>query len=56
MSAFDRSRIVIESGPFVRAYLQAIQRGTKSVALCRRAPLTLWTVQDALRRLSEPAW
>src|SRR6202789_4417000 len=27
---YDRSRIVIESGPFVRAYLDAIRRGTKS--------------------------
>src|ERR1700729_128055 len=28
---YDRSRIVIESGPFVRAYLDAIRRGTRSV-------------------------
>ena len=27
---YDRSRIVIEAGPFVRAYLEAIRRGTKS--------------------------
>jgi segregation and condensation protein A len=49
---FDRSRIVLEPGPFVRAYLQAIQRGTKSSTYTPR-PLTLWTVQDALRRLAE---
>jgi segregation and condensation protein A len=49
---FDRSRIVLEPGPFVRAYLQAIQRGTKSSTYTPR-PLTLWTVQDALRRLAD---
>ena len=30
---YDRSRIVIEAGPFVRAYLEAIRRGTKSIYL-----------------------
>jgi segregation and condensation protein A len=49
---YDRSRIVIEAGPFVRAYLEAIRRGTKSSPYTPRA-LTLWTVQDALRRLSD---
>ena len=49
---YDRSRIVIEAGPFVRAYLEAIRRGTKSTAYTPRA-LTLWTVQDALRRLAD---
>jgi segregation and condensation protein A len=49
---FDRSRIVIEAGPFVRAYLEAIRRGTKSSTYTPRA-LTLWTVQDALRRLAD---
>nr|WP_294505665.1 ScpA family protein [uncultured Rhodopila sp.] len=49
---FDRSRIVLEPGPFVRAYLQAIQRGTRSSTYTPR-PLTLWTVQDALRRLAD---
>jgi segregation and condensation protein A len=48
---YDRSRIVLESGPFVRAYLEAIRRGTKTVQYRPRA-LTLWTVQDALRRLA----
>jgi segregation and condensation protein A len=48
---YDRSRILIEPGPFVRAYLDAIRRGTKSSPYVPRA-LTLWTVQDALRRLA----
>ncbi|HET6307863.1 MAG TPA: segregation/condensation protein A, partial [Rhodopila sp.] len=57
---YDRSRILIEAGPFVRAYLEAIRRGTKSQTYTPR-PLTLWTVQDALRRLenlvgSVPEW
>jgi segregation and condensation protein A len=49
---YDRSRIVIEAGPFVRAYLDAIRRGTKTTPYTPR-PLTLWTVQDALRRLAD---
>jgi segregation and condensation protein A len=49
---YDRSRIIIEPGPFVRAYLDAIRRGTKSSPYTPRA-LTLWTVQDALRRLAD---
>jgi segregation and condensation protein A len=49
---YDRSRIVIEAGPFVRAYLDAIRRGTKATTYSPR-PLTLWTVQDALRRLAD---
>jgi segregation and condensation protein A len=49
---YDRSRIIIEAGPFVRAYLQAVQRGTRSSPYVPR-PLTLWTVGDALRRLAE---
>ncbi|HEY4173916.1 MAG TPA: ScpA family protein [Rhodopila sp.] len=49
---YDRSRIIIEAGPFVRAYLDAIRRGTKSAHYTPRA-LTLWTVQDALRRLAD---
>ena len=57
---YDRSRIIIEAGPFVRAYLDAIRRGTRSTTYSPR-PLTLWTVQDALRRLrdlvgSVPDW
>ena len=49
---YDRSRILIEPGPFVRAYLIAIRRGTKSSPYKPRA-LTLWTVQDALHRLAD---
>jgi segregation and condensation protein A len=49
---YDRSRIMIEAGSFVRAYLEAIRRGTKSSPYVPRA-LTLWTVQDALRRLAD---
>ena len=48
---YDRSRVIIEAGPFVRAYLDAIRRGTKTTPYAPRA-LTLWTVQDALRRLA----
>jgi len=48
----DRSRVVLEAGPFVRAYLVAIRRGTRSSPYQPR-PLTLWTVQDALRRLAD---
>lgn len=49
---YDRSRILLESGPFVRAYLEAIRRGTKS-ATYKPRPLTLWTVKDALGRLAD---
>jgi segregation and condensation protein A len=49
---YDRSRIIIEAGPFVRAYLDAIRRGTRSTPYVPR-PLTLWTVRDALRRLAD---
>ena len=49
---YDRSRIVIDAGPFVRAYLEAVRRGTKSATYTPR-PLSLWTVQDALRRLAD---
>ena len=49
---YDRSRILIEAGPFVRAYLEAVRRGTRSATYKPRA-LTLWTVQDALRRLAD---
>lgn len=49
---YDRSRVVLEPGPFVRAYLDAIRRGNKAVNYAPR-PLTFWTVQDALRRLAD---
>jgi segregation and condensation protein A len=48
----DRSRIILEAGPFVRAYLEAIRRGTRSATYKPRA-LTLWTVKDALSRLAD---
>jgi segregation and condensation protein A len=47
----DRSRIVIEMGAMIRAYLAAVRRGTKATPYRPRS-LTLWTVQDALRRLA----
>lgn len=49
---YDRSRVVIEAGPFVRGYLEAVRRGTRSSRYAPRT-LTLWTVQDALGRLAE---
>jgi len=49
-SEVDRTRLVLEPGAFVRAYLAAIRRGTKATRYQPRA-LTLWTVQDALHRL-----
>jgi segregation and condensation protein A len=56
----DRSRLVVDMGTFVRSYLQAVRLGTKAT-LYRPRALTLWTVQDALRRLglllgSLPDW
>jgi segregation and condensation protein A len=50
--AYDRSRIVIEAGPFVRAYLAGIRRGARTTPYTPR-PLTLWTVQEALQRLAD---
>ncbi|HET8997330.1 MAG TPA: ScpA family protein [Acetobacteraceae bacterium] len=46
----DRSRFALELGALVRSYLTAVRRGTKAKRYRARA-LTLWTVQDALRRL-----
>jgi segregation and condensation protein A len=46
----DRSRYSLELGALVRAYLAAVRRGTRASRYRARA-LTLWTVQDALRRL-----
>ena len=48
---FDRSRVVLASGPFVQAYLTAVRRGARPAPYNPR-PLPLWTVQDALGRLS----
>lgn len=47
----DRSRLSVDLNALMRAYLAAIRRGTKPVPYRPRA-LTLWTVQDALGRLS----
>jgi len=47
----DRSRLALDLGSLVRAYLGAVRRGTKSRRYQPR-PLTLWTVQDALHRLA----
>lgn len=46
----DRSRLALDLASLVRAYLTAMRRGTRSRRYQPR-PLTLWTVQDALRRL-----
>ena len=56
----DRSRLALDLGSLVSAYLGAVRRGTKSRRYQPR-PLTLWTVQDALHRLgalvgSVPDW
>ena len=56
----DRSRLALDMGSLIRAYLDGVRRGTKSRRYNPR-PLTLWTVQDALRRLgallsSVPDW
>jgi segregation and condensation protein A len=47
----DRSRLLLDLGSLVRTYLVAVRRGTKA-AVYRPRALTLWTVQDALRRLA----
>ncbi len=47
----DRSRLTVDLSSLVRAYLAAIRRGTKATPYQPRA-LTLWTVQDALKRLA----
>ena len=60
MTEIDRSRLALDVGSLVRAYLGATRR-----ALSRRRykprPVTLWTVKDALQRLasmlgSVPDW
>ena len=56
----DRSRLAVDINALMRAYLTAIRRGTKTIPYRPRA-LTLWTVQDALKRLSSmikgiPEW
>jgi len=56
----DRSRLALDLGSLVRAYLTAARRGPRSRRYQPR-PLSLWTVQDALHRLgrllgSLPDW
>jgi len=46
----DRSRLALDLGSLVRGYLQALRRRSRSRRYQPR-PLTLWSVQDALRRL-----
>jgi segregation and condensation protein A len=48
----DRSRILMDGGGLVRAYLAALRRGAGTRSY-RPAPLTLWSVKDALARLAD---
>jgi segregation and condensation protein A len=57
---FDRSGVRLDQVTFIRAYTEARRRG-QATPVYRPRPLTLWTVQDALRRLSAmlgalPGW
>jgi len=49
-TVIDSSRLIIDQGAFLSAYLRARRRGTKAVAYQPRK-LSWFTVQDALRRL-----
>lgn len=49
---YDTSRVVLETGPFLRAYLRAMHRGTKTTTYKPR-PVTFWSLQSALRHLSD---
>ncbi len=56
----DRSRLLLEVPALLRAYLAALRRGGGQRRY-RPPPMTLWSVQDALRRLgamlgSLPDW
>jgi segregation and condensation protein A len=46
----DRSRLALDAGGLVRAYLSALRR-TAGKRLYRPAAVTFWTVKDALARL-----
>ena len=48
---YDTSRVVLEAGPFLRAYLRAMHRGTKSTVYKPR-PVTFWSLQSALQHLT----
>jgi len=59
-SEVDRSRLALDLGSLVQAYLAAMRRGGRNRRYQPR-PITLWSVQDALRRLgvllgSLPDW
>jgi len=47
----DRSRLALDLTGLMRAYLAALRRGTQNRPY-RPAPLTLWSVRDALARLA----
>lgn len=47
----DRSRLALDLGSLVRAYLLAARRGA-GIRRYRPRPLTLWSVKDALQRLA----
>jgi segregation and condensation protein A len=56
----DRSRLALDLGALVQAYLAALRRGTKH-GHYRPRPVTLWSVKEALARLgtllgSLPDW
>ncbi|HEY2133416.1 MAG TPA: ScpA family protein [Acetobacteraceae bacterium] len=48
----DRSRLALDVNGLVRAYLAALRRGTVHRQY-RPAPVTMWSVQDALGRLTK---
>jgi segregation and condensation protein A len=47
----DRSRLLLDAAGLMRAYLAALRRGAAGTSY-RPAPVALWSVQDALARLS----
>jgi segregation and condensation protein A len=47
----DRSRLALDLPSLMRAYLAALRRGTRT-STYRPAPVTFWSVRDALARLS----
>ena len=48
----DRSRLALDLTGLMRAYLAALRRGTAHTKYRPPAPMSLWTVQDALARLA----
>jgi segregation and condensation protein A len=50
-SETDRSRLALDLPGLMRAYLAALRRGTRT-SHYRPPPVTLWSVRDALARLS----